>query len=164
MIRENEGTTTLVDGPTRVQRTERELIVTRTFDAPPHIVFKAWTTPALMQRWWVPKSAGMELVSCDIDARVGGSYRFVFKHPDFPQPVAFFGKYLEVTPGAHLVWTNEESEQGAISTLTLEAKAGKTLLVLREAYKTEAALEENLAAGNGYPEQFEQLDLLLPTL
>ncbi|WNL44245.1 SRPBCC family protein [Dyella sp. BiH032] len=144
------------------RKSDRELVVTRTFDAPVHIVFEAWSNPELFKLWWVPKSAGMSLVSCDMDVRTGGTYRLVFRHPAFEQPMAFFGTYREVTPPTRLVWTNEESEQGAVTTVTFEENAGKTLVTLHERYPTEAALDEALAgSAEGLPEQFAQLDELL---
>jgi uncharacterized protein YndB with AHSA1/START domain len=144
------------------RKSDRELVVTRTFNAPAHIVFEAWSKPELFQRWWVPKSVGMTLVSCDMDVRTGGGYRFVFRHPALDQPVAFFGTYREVTPYKRLVWTNEESDQGAVTTVTFEENAGKTLVTLHELYPTKAALEEALAgSAEGLPEQFAQLDELL---
>jgi uncharacterized protein YndB with AHSA1/START domain len=148
---------------TAVQRkNNREMVVTRTFDAPVHIVFKAWSTPDLFKQWWVPKSAGMSLESCDMDIRTGGTYRLVFRHPNFDQPMAFFGTYKEVTPNQRMVWTNEESEQGAVTTVTFEDHAGATLVTLHEIYPTEAALDEALSgAAEGLPEQFAQLDELL---
>src|ERR1700759_4632381 len=94
---------------TTVERTsERELVVTRIFNGPARIVFEAWTRPELFTRWWVPKSFGLTLLSCEMDIRVGGTYRLVFKHPASGQPMAFFGSYREVTPPSRLVWTNEE--------------------------------------------------------
>jgi uncharacterized protein YndB with AHSA1/START domain len=148
--------------PTTVTReSDRELVVTRTFDAPASIVFKAWTRPELFQQWWVPKSMGMTLLSCDMDVRVGGTYRLVFS-PD----VAFFGTYREVIPHSRLVWTNEEGgENGSVTTVTFEEKNGKTLLVLRELYPSKEALD---AAGTGAAdamgETFGQLDEFLVTL
>jgi uncharacterized protein YndB with AHSA1/START domain len=155
--------------PTTVERTsERELVVTRTFDGPAHIVFEAWTRPELLERWWAPKSFGMSFVSCEADVRTGGAYRFVFSHPDFEQPVAFFGRYIEVTPHSRILWTNEESEDGPISTVTFEEKDGKTLLVLTELYPSRQALDDAIASGStgtsGAAEQFELLDELLVTL
>jgi len=144
------------------RKSDRELAVTRTFDAPPHIVFEAWSKPELFQRWWVPKSVGMTLVSCDMDVRTGGTYRLVFSHPMADQPMAFFGTYSEVTPNKRIVWTNEESDQGAVTTVTFEEAGGKTLVTLHELYPTTAALEEALAgSAEGLPEQFAQLDELL---
>jgi uncharacterized protein YndB with AHSA1/START domain len=155
--------------PTTVERhSERELVVTRTFDGPARIVFEAWTKPELLMRWWTPKSFGMSFVSCEADVRTGGTYRFVFSHPAFEQPMAFVGRYLEVTPPSRIVWTNEEGADGPISTLTLEEKGGKTLLVLRELYPSRQALDDAIASGttgtSGAPEQFELLDEVLATL
>ena len=151
---------------TTVQRkSDREVVVTRTFDCPARLVFEAWTTPELFRQWWVPKSMGMTLRSCELDVRVGGGYRLVFGD-DPSNPMAFFGKYLEVTPYSRLVWTNEESgEGGPVTTVTFEEKGGKTLLVLHELYPSKEALD---AAGTGaadaLSETFGQLDDLLVTL
>jgi uncharacterized protein YndB with AHSA1/START domain len=149
--------------PTAVERRgDRELVVTRTFDAPMHLVFEAWSKPELFKLWWVPKSAGMSLLSCDMDIRTGGTYRLVFSHPAFDQPMTFFGTYIEVKPNKRLVWTNEESDQGAVTTVTFDEHAGKTLVTLHERYPTEAARDEALAgSAEGLPEQFAQLDALL---
>jgi uncharacterized protein YndB with AHSA1/START domain len=144
------------------RKADRELVVTRTFDAPVHIVFEAWSTPELFKQWWVPKSAGMSLISCDMDIRTGGTYRLVFRHPAFDQPMAFFGTYKEVAPNARMVWTNEESEQGALTTVTFEERAGKTLVTLHELYPTKEARDEAIVgSAEGLPEQFAQLDELL---
>ncbi|RDI99347.1 ATPase [Dyella solisilvae] len=148
---------------TAVERmSDRELIVTRKFNAPAHIVFEAWSNPELFKQWWVPKSAGMSLISCDMDIRTGGTYRLAFSHPAFDQPMTFFGTYREVTPHKRIVWTNEESDQGAVTTVTFEESDGKTLVTFHELYPTEAALDEALAgSAEGLPEQFAQLDELL---
>jgi len=155
--------------PTTAERTsERELAVTRLFDAPPRLVFEAWTRPELLRRWWVPPSFGISFVSCEADVRTGGTYRFVFSHPASPEPMAFFGRYLEVTPHSRIVWTNEESPDGPLTTVTLEEQDGKTRLVLTELYPTKAALDEAIATGSSGTgaagEQFAQLDDLLVTL
>jgi uncharacterized protein YndB with AHSA1/START domain len=149
------------------RRSEREVVVTRTFDAPARIVFAAWTTPELLMKWWTPASFGITFISCEADVRTGGTYRFVMGHPDFDQPMAFHGKYLEVEPDKRLVWTNEEGgEKGSVTTVTFEEKAGQTYLVISDVHPTKAALDEELASGaiGGYPEQFNQLDILLKTL
>jgi uncharacterized protein YndB with AHSA1/START domain len=153
--------------PTTVERkSERELVITRTFNGPARIVFEAWTNPELIQRWWTPKSFGITFISCEVDARTGGTYRFVFSHPDFEEPMAFFGRYVEVTPPSRIVWTNEESADGALSTLTFEEKDGRTLLILHELYPSKRALDDAMASGSpgGAPEQFELLDQVLATL
>ncbi|HEY3497503.1 MAG TPA: SRPBCC domain-containing protein, partial [Polyangiaceae bacterium] len=105
------------------RKSERELVVTRTFNGPARIVFEAWTNPELFGRWWVPKSLGLSLLSCEMDVRVGGKYRLVFAAA--PEPMAFFGTYVEVTPRSRLVWTNEEGgDGGAVTTVTFEEKGG----------------------------------------
>jgi len=148
---------------TDVQRKgDREMLVTRTFDAPVHIVFEAWSTPDLFKTWWVPKSVGMSLESCEMDIRTGGKYRLTFRHPNVDQPMTFFGTYSDVTPNKRMVWTNEERTDGAVTTVTFEAQGDKTLVTLHELYPTTAALEEALAgSAEGLPEQFAQLDALL---
>jgi uncharacterized protein YndB with AHSA1/START domain len=146
------------------RKSERELVTSRTFDAPPRIVFEAWTRPELMQRWWVPKSLEMTLLSCEMDVRVGGKYRLQFKHPAAPEPVAFFGTYKEVVPHARLAWTNEESPDGSITTVTFEEKGGKTLLRMHELFPSKEAFEANGGMENALPETFGQLDELLVAL
>ncbi len=149
-------------GPTKVERrSDREFAVSRSFDAPARIVFETWTKPELFKKWWAPKSMGMPILSCEMDVRVGGKYRLVFGR-DTSQSFAFFGTYLEVVPNARLVWTNEEGEDGAVTTVTFTEKDGKTLLVFSELYPTKEALEQNM--GGVMPEQFAQLEELLATL
>ena len=147
---------------TTVERSEREIVVTRTFNAPARIVFEAWTKPELFRQWWVPKSVGMSLLSCEMDVRIGGRYRFEFAHGD--SQMAFFGTYKEVTPHSRLVWTNDESDGGAVSTVTLEERGGKTLLVYHELYPSKEALDANAGMENAMAETFAQLDELLVTL
>jgi uncharacterized protein YndB with AHSA1/START domain len=151
--------------PTTVERkSERELVVTRTFNGPAHIVFEAWTKPELLKLWWAPKSSGLSLLSCEADVRVGGRYRFELGH-EASKPMAFFGRYLEVTPPSRLVWTNDESDDGAVTTVTFEEKGGTTLLVIHELYPSKEALDGTIAGmEGGMPESFAQLDELLVTL
>jgi len=151
------------------RRSDREVVITRTFNGPARIVFEAWTTPELLMKWWTPKSFGITFISCEADVRTGGTYRFVMGHPAFDKPMAFFGRYLEVDPPKRLVWTNEEGgegEEGSVTTVTFEEKDGKTYLVLSDLYPSKAALDEAMASGSigGYPEQFNQLDGLLKSL
>lgn len=150
--------------PTKIERTsDRELLVTRTFDGPPRIVFEAWTTPELMKQWWAPRSIGVPLLSCEMDVRTGGGYRLAFGQ-DEASAFAFYGKYLEVTPPSRLVWTNEEDENGAVTTVTFEERDGKTHLTVHELYPSKEALDAGHGAEEGLPEQFEQLDELLARL
>jgi uncharacterized protein YndB with AHSA1/START domain len=157
------GRETMKNATTLHRESDRELVVTRTFNAPARLVFEAWTTLELLKRWWMPKSLGISFISCEADVRIGGAYRFVFGHPASEQPVAFFGKYLEVTPPSRLVWTNEESEEGSVTTVTFAEKAGKTHVVLRDLYPSKEALDAAIASGGtgAWGEQFEELDEVL---
>jgi uncharacterized protein YndB with AHSA1/START domain len=146
------------------RKSERELVVKRTINAPSRIVFEAWTNAELFQRWWVPKSCGLTLLSCELDVRVGGVYRLVFRHPDAPEPMAFHGNYLEVTPHSRLVWTNEEAGgNGQITTVTFEESRGQTLLIMHDLYPSKEALDKAIASGStsGTDETFNQLDELV---
>jgi uncharacterized protein YndB with AHSA1/START domain len=152
---------------TTFERTsDRELVATRTFNGPAHLVFQAWTKPELIMQWWAPDSFGMSFLSCEVDVRTGGTYRYVFGHPASEQPVAFFGRYLEVTPPSRLVWTNEEGDDVSVITVTFEEKDGKTLVIVRDLYPSKEALDAAIAAEStgAWPEQFEQLDKVLDAL
>jgi uncharacterized protein YndB with AHSA1/START domain len=162
-----ESEPTPMKNRTTVERkSERELVVTRAFNGPARILFEAWTKPELLKRWWAPKSTGVSLLSCEADVRVGGTYRFVFGH-GASEPMAFYGRYLEVTPHSRLVWTNEEGgDGGAVTTVTFEENGGKTLLVVHELHPSKEALDGARASGveAGTLEAFEQLDELLVAL
>jgi uncharacterized protein YndB with AHSA1/START domain len=147
------------------RKSEREVVVTRLINGPARLVFEAWTKPELFQRWWVPKSLGVTLLSCEMDVRVGGKYRLVFRHPASPEPMAFFGTYLEVTPCSRLAWSNEEGgDAGQITTVTFEEKSGKTQVVLVDLYPSKEALDAGIGSTDGMGETFEQLEELLVAL
>lgn len=162
-----ESEPTPVKSRTTVERkSERELVVARAFDGPARLVFEAWTTPELLKRWWAPKSFGLSFISCEVDARTGGTYRFVFGHPASEQPMEFFGRYIEVTPHSRLVWTNDEGgEGGAVTTVTFEERGTETLVIFHDRYPSKEALDNAIASGatSGFGESFEQLDELLVT-
>ena len=162
MDERSESDTTPATNRTTVQRkSERELVVTRTVNGPARLVFEAWTKAELFRKWWVPKSFGLTLLSCDMDVRVGGQYRLVFRHED--STMAFFGTYLEVTPHSRLVWTNEEGDGGnTVTTVTFEEHAGKTLLVVHDLYPSAEAMDSGSAGA--LPETLDQLDELLVSL
>lgn len=149
---------------TVARKSDRELVVTRSFESPAGAVFEAWTRPELFRRWWAPRSMGAVLSSCEIDARTGGGYRITFGDPG-PDSMTFFGRYLEVTPPSRLVWTNEESDDAPVTTVTFEDQGERTLLVLSELYPS---AEPVAAAAAGMQammsEQFTQLDELLAAL
>jgi uncharacterized protein YndB with AHSA1/START domain len=165
MAPRTESEPALMKNRTTVERKSgRELVVTRAFNAPARIVFEAWTKPELLKRWWAPKSTGMSLLSCEADVRVGGRYRFEFGH-EASKPMAFFGRYIEVIAPSRLVWTNDESDDGAATTVTLEDKGGNTLLVMHELYPSKEALDAVIAGmEGGMRETFEQLEEFLITL
>lgn len=149
------------------RKSGRELVVTRRFNAPARLVFEAWTSPDLFARWWVPKSFGMTLLSCELDARTGGTYRLVFSHPASEQPMAFFGRYIEVAPHSRIVWTNEESsDAGSVTTVTFEEGDGETLVVMHDLYPSKDALDAAISSGStsGVGEQFDALGELLAAL
>src|SRR5579872_5015803 len=143
------------------RRSDRELMVTRVFDAPPSMVFKAWSEAELFRRWWMPKSLnGVSLLSCDMDVRTGGKYRLEFSAEG--NTISFYGQYLNVVPNERIVWTNDEAEGGAVTTVTFEERSGKTLLTFHELYPSSEALEEAMTgSAAGLPEQLDQLEELL---
>lgn len=155
----NEKRDTMVE-----RKSDRELVVTRSFDAPVHLVFKAWTTPELFTQWWVPQSFGITILSRQMDIRTGGSYRLEMRHPASGQTMAFFGRYLEVVADTRMVWTNDESgDQGAVTTVTFEERDGRTLVTLSDLYQSKDALDAAIASGatSGFDEQFAQLAAML---
>ena len=162
----SESEPTPMKNPTTVERTsEREIVVTRTVNGRARLVFEAWTKAELFRRWWVPKSFGLTLLSCEMDVRVGGQYRLVFRHGD--STMAFFGTYREVTSPSRLVWTNEEGEDGeTVTTVTFDERDGKTLLVVHDLYPSKDALDAAIASGatGGLPDQLDELDAFLASL
>jgi len=162
-VRKESEATPMKNRTTVERKSDRELVVTRTFNGPARIVFEAWTKPELFKRWWVPKSMGMTLLACEMDVRVGGKYRLVFAQEG--SEAAFFGSYREVTPPSRLVWTNEETDDGPVNTVTFEERGGKTLVVMHELYPSKEALDAaGAGAAEAMVETFAQLDDLLVTL
>ena len=160
----DEATTDGRSGTSVERRSDRELVMTRRFEAAPRRVYAAWTTPGLFKRWWAPRSSGVPLRACDMDVRVGGQYRIEFGH-DADSARAFFGRYVEVVPDARLGWTNEEGGDQSVTTVTFEEQHGGTLLTCRELYPSKQALDESIAGMEGAtPEQHRQLDELLAEL
>ncbi|WP_206245402.1 SRPBCC domain-containing protein [Novosphingobium terrae] len=157
----NESNTT---GVTVERVSDCELVVTRKVKGPSRLVFKAWADPALFPKWWAPASFCVTIISYEADVRTGGTYRLVMGHASSDQPMAFFGRYIEVVPGARIVWTNDEGdEEGAVTTVTFEDQDGETLVVVRDLYPSKEALDEAIASGStgGWGEQLEQLEKLV---
>lgn len=152
---------TATQNPTTVERkSDVELVVNRTVDAPANLVFEAWTKADLFKQWWVPKSFGLTLLSCDMDVRVGGQYRLVFPHED--STMEFFGTYLEVVPSSRLVWTNEEGDGNTVTTVTFEEVYGKTHITVHDLYPSADSVETG--STSALPESFNQLDELLASI
>lgn len=147
-------------GGTRIERvSDVELVVTHSIHAPARLVWEAWTEPDLFRKWWVPKSFGLELASCEMDVRVGGRYRLSFLHEG--SSMEFFGAYVEVTPHSRLAWTNEEGDAGTtITTVTFEDSEGKTRLRVSNRYPSKEALESD-GSTDALPESLGQLEELL---
>jgi uncharacterized protein YndB with AHSA1/START domain len=146
------------------RKSDRELVVTRTFNAPARRVYDAWTRPELFRQWWTPQSFGLSVLSCEMDARTGGTYRFVFRHPSAEKPMEFFGRYIDATEPSRLIWTNDEAgDGGAVTTVTFDQRGAETRCVLHDLYPSKEALDEAIASQstNGFDEQFKQLDTLL---
>ncbi len=152
---------------TTVERiSDLELIATRTFKAPARRLFEAWKQPDLIMQWWAPKSFGITFLSCETDVRTGGGYRYVFSHPDLEQPMAFFGRYIEIEPPNRIVWTNEEAAEGSVTTVTFDETDGQTRVVVHDLYPSKDALDAAIASGGtgAWPEQFDELAGLLSAL
>jgi uncharacterized protein YndB with AHSA1/START domain len=142
------------------------LVVTRTFNAPAHIVFDAWTKPELLKRWWAPKSFGVSLFECESDLRVGGTYRFAFGR-DPRNPEVFSGRYVEVNSPSRLVLTQVyERMSDAVVTATFEESQGGTRLTLHQLFPSKEALEGALASGMepGMRVTLDQLDALVASM
>ena len=132
--------------------TDTQIKIEREFDAPAHLVYRAYTEPELVRRWWTAKRGEMTVV--DIDLRVGGSWRFVMESPDGFE-VAFHGEYREIVPGERLVSTEVYEampDAAALDTVTFEERHGRTLLTIlvehtrkehRDAH-VESGMEEGL--------------------
>ncbi|HET6764956.1 MAG TPA: SRPBCC family protein [Longimicrobiaceae bacterium] len=148
---------------------DRDLVIERTFNAPPQVVFDAWTRPELVRRWWAPRSRGVSLSACDADVRPGGAYRYVL-HRDGQPDFAFSGIYTEVTPPSRLVYTQVfEPMRDAgevVVTVTFHEHEGRTRMVSHEVYPSAEVRAGALASGMEHVmrETMDQLDELVATL
>ena len=165
-----EGSESALVSSTSIERTsDRELVLTRTFNGPARLVFEAWTRPELVRRWWAPAALGVTVVTCEADVRVGGTYRYELRTAA-GHPVVFSGEYSEVTPYSRLVYTTvfeAMREAGAtIVTVTFEEDGGRTHLESRELYPSKAALDGAMASGMeiGARATMDQLDELVLSL
>ncbi|MBK8431739.1 MAG: SRPBCC family protein [Chloroflexi bacterium] len=126
---------------------DTQILITRAFDAPAHLVYKAWTTPELVKRWWSAKRGAVTIA--DIDLRVGGSWRWVMVMEDGFE-VAFHGEYRELNPHERIVFTEvfEGMPEGeALNTLTLTAKGNQTTLTLLVQHENQEHRDAHVGSG-----------------
>lgn len=157
---------------------DREILITRTFNAPARIVFDAWTRPELVQRWWAPASHCVSVVSCDADVRAGGTYRYVLRL-ESGNVFAFSGTYKEVAPPSRLVYTQiyepaaagapagtPEGDEGVVITVTFDEREGRTHLVSRSLCPSKEVRDAIIGSGmeHGMRETMDQLDALVASL
>jgi uncharacterized protein YndB with AHSA1/START domain len=170
MLQETRGSEARAVNRTTVERTsDRELVISRTFEARARIVWDAWTRPELLKRWWAPRSLGVTLFSCEVDLRVGGRYRYVFGHTP-EHAMAFSGTFTEIVACARLVCTQlfepMASAGEAIVAATFEERDGRTRVVQRALYPSKQSLDGAIASGmeKGARATFEQLEELVAAL
>jgi uncharacterized protein YndB with AHSA1/START domain len=137
--------------------TDEQILISREFDAPRHLVYTAWTTPELVKRWWSANRG--EVTLAEIDLRVGGRWRYVMVTTDGGLEVGFHGEYREIVPNEQIVSTEvyegvpqgEGPEQGTLNTATFtEADGRTTLTILVEAPSKEirdATIDSGMEAG-----------------
>ena len=125
-----------------------QILITREFNAPPHLVYKAWTTPELIRRWWSANRG--EMTVAEIDLRVGGAWRYVMVTPDGVE-VAFHGEYREIVPNERIVSTEvyEAMPEGeALNTLTFaENEAGRTTVTLLVEHESKEHRDAHVNSG-----------------
>ncbi len=146
---------------------DREIVMTRTFDAPRDLVFEAHSSCEHMSNWWGPRK--YEVASCEMDFRPGGSWRIVHKSSDEPEEFGFRGEFREIVRPERIEWTFEwEGMPGhvAVETFTLEEQDGKTLITATSVYDTVEDRDGMLQSGmeDGAAESYERLDEYLETL
>jgi uncharacterized protein YndB with AHSA1/START domain len=146
---------------------DREIVMTRTFNAPRDLVFEAHSSCEHMSNWWGPRQ--YEVASCEMDFRPGGSWRVVHKTPDGSDEQGFRGEFREIIRPERIVWTFEwEGMPGHVSveTLTLEEQNGTTTLTARSVYDTVEDRDGMLESGmeEGAAETYDRLDEYLETL
>jgi uncharacterized protein YndB with AHSA1/START domain len=141
---------------------DEQILITREFDAPRHLVYKAWTTPELVMRWWSGHRGEMKIA--DIDLRVGGMWRYVLVTGEGGFEVAFHGEYREIVPNERIVTTEvyedppAEGEEG-LNTVTFTEENGRTTLSLLAEYSSREVRDAIIDSGMEVGMQ-EQMDLL----
>ena len=172
VAREKGSEAVAMNQTTKELRSDREIVITRTFNGPPRIVFDAWTRPELVKRWWAPGSRGV--AECEADVRPGGRYRYVIRL-DGGHVFAFSGKYIEVVPPSRLVYTEvfeptasgaNPDDAGLIVTVTFDEHEGKTDMVSHSLCPSKEVRDQILASGmeQGMRQTMDQLDELVASL
>ena len=130
--------------------TDEQILITREFDAPKHLVYKAWTTPELVRRWWHANRG--EMTVCEIDLRVGGTWRYVMI-AEGAFEVGFHGVYREIVPNERLVSTEvyegipDADAHAAVDTLTLTEVEGRTILTILVEHPTKEGRDAHINSG-----------------
>jgi uncharacterized protein YndB with AHSA1/START domain len=146
--------------------TDREIVLTRSFDAPRKLVFEAWTKPEHVKRWWACDTATITV--CEIDLRVGGAWRYVMRLADGHE-VGFHGIYREIVAPARLVHTfiyEPMPQHGALNTVLFEERGGRTTVIETVLHQSTEARDGHLHSGleTGASQSLNRLEALLETM
>ena len=143
----------------------REVVLTRVFDAPRHLVYEAMTRPELLKRWFGPH--GWSLAVCEIDLRVGGAWRYVLEGPD-GRSMGMGGEYREIVPGERTVHTEsfDDYPGDSVVTVVLTEHDGRTTLTGTVRYESQQVRDAVIASGmeHGAAETYDRLAELLPSM
>lgn len=145
---------------------DTEILIIREFDAPRHLVYRTWTTPELIKRWWSGERG--EVTSAEVDLRVGGTWRYVMvAHGSFE--VAFHGEYLEIIPDERIVSTDVFEGMpgaGAVTTATFTEKDGRTTLSLLVRHQSKEHRDGHIESGmeGGMQESLAKLEQVARSL
>jgi uncharacterized protein YndB with AHSA1/START domain len=146
---------------------DREVIITRTYDAPARLLFVAWSKPEHLMKWFGP--VGWPLTLCEVDFRMGGRFRFAMTGPSGRQDTPFGGEYLEIVPHRKIVFDNAFEAPGAekmITTVTFDEKDGRTTLTHHTLFASVAMKNEYVGMGfvQGVGSGFDQLAAVVATM
>jgi uncharacterized protein YndB with AHSA1/START domain len=152
--------------------TDEQIQITRDFDAPRHLVYRAWTTPELVKRWWNAKRG--EMTVAEINLRVGGRWRYVMVTPDGFE-VGFHGEYREIVPNERLVTTEiyeglpegiSEDDAATLNTATFAEADGGTMLTILVQAQNKASRDAIIESGmeDGLQDALDLAEELLRSL
>lgn len=143
---------------------ERELVITRVYDAPARLLYKAFATPEHVMQWFGPP--GWPLTLCEMDFRVGGRYRFAMTGPDGVRGPTFGGEYLEIVPNRKIVYTNAfelPDAETMIVTITFAEQDGQTTFTINTLFASVAMMQAHLGMGiaSGWSSMLDQLAVVV---